>query len=122
MLFIKGFKAETDNDSRSETTIARMRACYSAGYYISHPHQGYIKSDIAGLHVRDPERFELLQKSGQLIIYEQYTPEQAVKWLHDQGYRTRGGKKMDVNHYIELIEDRYYCGIMTLKKKVHSAI
>lgn len=117
MLFIEGFKAETDNDSRSETTIARMKARYNAGYYISHPHQGYMKSDIAGLHVKDPERFELLQKSGRLIIYEHYTPEQAVKWINDQGYRTRGGKKMDVNHYIELIEDRYFCGIIDIKKE-----
>ena len=117
MLFIEGFKAETDNDSRSETTIARMRARYSAGYYISHPHQGYMKSDIAGLHIKDPERFELLQKASRLIIYEQYTPEQAVKWMNDQGYRTRGGKKMDVNHYIELIADRYFCGIIDIKKE-----
>ncbi len=117
MLFIEGFKAETDNDARSETTIARMRARYNAGYYISHPHQGYMKSDIAGLHVKDPERFELLQKGSRLIIYEQHTPEQAVKWMNDQGYRTRGGKKMDVNHYIELIEDRYFCGIIDIKKE-----
>lgn len=120
MLFIEGFKAESDNDSRSQTTIARMRARYKAGYYISHPHQGYMKSAIAGLHIKDPDRFELLQKSGRLIIYEQYTPEQAVKWMNDQGYRTRGGKKMDVNHYIELVTDRYFCGIIDIKKKVHS--
>ncbi len=120
MLFIEGFKAETDNDSRSETTIARMRARYKAGYYISHPHQGYMKSDIAGLHVPDPVRFPLLQKCSRLIIYEQYTPEQAVKWINDQGYRTRGGKRMDVNHFIELISDRYFCGIIDIKKKVLS--
>ncbi|MDQ5963145.1 MAG: site-specific recombinase [Patescibacteria group bacterium] len=117
MLLLEAYKAETDNDSRAETTIARMKARYNAGYYISHPHQGYMKSDIAGLHVKDPERFGLLQKSGYLIIYEQYTPEQAVRWLSDHGYRTRGGKKMDVNHYIELIQDRYFCGIIDIKKE-----
>lgn len=79
MLLIEGYKAEVDNDARTETTIARMRARYNAGYYISHPHQGYMKSDIPGLHTRDPERFNPLQKSGRLIIYEQHTPEQAVK-------------------------------------------
>ena len=46
MLFIEGFKAETDNDSRTDTTTARMIARYSAGYYISHPHQGYMKSNL----------------------------------------------------------------------------
>ena len=117
MLLLEGYKAETDNDSRAETTIARMKARYAAGYYISHPHQGYMKSDICGLHTKDPERFNLMQKSGRLIIYEQHMPEQAVKWMNDNGYRTRGGKKMDVNHYIELIVDRYYCGIIDIKKE-----
>lgn len=117
MLFIEGFKAETDNDSRADTTIARMKARYKAGYYISHPHAGYTKSEIAGVHAKDPERFEPLQKASRLIIYNQYTPEQAIKWINDNGYRTRGGKKMDVNHYIELIKDRYYCGIIDIKKE-----
>lgn len=117
MLFIEGYKAETDNDARTDTTVARMKARYAAGYYISHPHAGYMKSDVAGIHTKDPERFELLQKCSRLIIYEQYTPEQALKWMNSQGYRTRGGKTMDVNHYIELIEDRYYCGIIDIKKE-----
>lgn len=117
MLFIEGFKAETDNDSRTDTTTARMIARYSAGYYISHPHAGYMKSNRKGVHAKDPERFELLQKGNRLIIYEQYTPEQAVKWMNDNGYKTRGGKNMDVSHYIELIEDRYYCGLIDIKKE-----
>jgi len=37
--------------------------------------------------------------------------------MNDSGYKTRGGKKMDVSHYIELIEDRYYCGIIDIKKE-----
>ena len=117
MLFIEGFKAESDNDSRSETTIARMKARYKAGYYISHPHAGYIKSEVAGLHIPDPMRFQLLQKASRLILYEQYTPEQAVKWMNDNGYKTRGGKPMDVSHYIEFIVDRYYCGKIDIKKE-----
>lgn len=114
MLYIEGFKAESDNDSRTDTTVARMRARYSAGYYISHPFAGYTKSNIAGIHSKDPERFDLLQKSGYLIIHDQYTPEQAVKWINDQGYRTRGGRKMDLNHYIKLMQNRYYCGIIDI--------
>lgn len=117
MLFIEGFKAETDNDSRTDTTIARMKARYKAGYYISHPHAGYMKSDVAGIHIKDPERFELLQKASRLIIYEQYTPEQAVKWMNDHGYKTRGDKRMDVSHYIEFMIDRYYCGIIDIRKE-----
>ena len=117
MLFLEGYKAEVDNDARGETVIARMKARYSAGYYLSHPHAGYMKSDTPGVHIPDPIRFPLLQKCCRLIIYEQYTLPQAVQWLNEQGYRTHGGKKMDVDHFAELFEDRYYCGIIDIQSE-----
>ena len=110
------YEAESSNTDRSRKTTDKMKARYSQGYYLSHPHPGYMKSAIKGLHAKDPERFGLLQKGGYLIIYEQYMPEQAVKWMNDNGYRTHGGKKLDVNHYIEFIVDRYYCGKIDIKK------
>ncbi len=112
---IEGFTTEQENLARAETTIARMKTRYEAGYYISHPHQGYVKSDTPGLHVPDPTRFEVLRKGGRLIIYKQRTVSQAVQWMNDRGYRTLGGKKLDVNHYIEFIVDRYYCGKIDIK-------
>lgn len=117
MLIIEAFKAEQENNERAQTTIARMKARYSAGYYLSHPHAGYKKSDTPGIHLPDELRFSLLQKGSRLIIYEQYTLPQAVRWMNENGYRTIGGKKLDVNHYTEFIADRYYCGIIDIKKE-----
>ena len=117
MIYLEGYKAEQDNASRGETTIARMKARYDAGYYISHPHSGYIKSDIAGIHVPDPSRFEILQKGSRLIIYAQYTVSQAVSWMNEQGYRTLGGKKLDLDHYTKFIVDVYYCGTIYIKSE-----
>jgi len=116
MLMIEAVKAEMDNDSRRETVIARMKSRYSQGYYISKPHAGYIKSSIPGLHIPDPERFKLLQECGKRVIYKQYSVPQAIKWLNAQGYRTPGGKIMDVDHYSDLMIDRYYCGIIDINK------
>ena len=111
MLYIEGYKAEQDNASRGETTIARMKARYAAGYYPSKCHAGYMKTALEdGLHVPDEPRFSLLQKGCRLIIYEQYTVSQAVRWMNDNGYRTIGGNKLDINHFEEFIVDRYYCG------------
>jgi len=117
LLIIEGFKAEQENKERAETTISRMKARYSAGYYLSHPHAGYKKSEIAGIHDPDEPRFSILQKGCHLITYEQYTVPQAVRWMNDNGYRTIGGKKLDVNHFIEFISDKYYCGIIDIKKE-----
>ncbi len=110
------YEAESSNTDRSKKTVDKMKARYSQGYYLSHPHAGYIKSEIAGLHIKDPERFDLLQRGSRLIIFDQYTPEQAVKWMNNEGYKTLGGKSLDVSHYIEFISDRYYCGKIDIKK------
>jgi DNA invertase Pin-like site-specific DNA recombinase len=117
MLIIEGYKAEQDNVTRRETTIARMKARYEAGYYISHPHAGYKKSSVAGLHIPDQPRFSILQRGCKKIIYDCYTAGQAVQWMNSTGYRTVGGKKLDVNHFIEFIVDRYYCGRIDIQQE-----
>jgi hypothetical protein len=117
MLIIEGYKAEQDNVTRRDTTIARMKARYEAGYYISHPHAGYKKSSVAGLHVPDQPRFRVLQSGCKRIIYDTYTVSQAVQWMNNEGYRTVGGKKLDINHFVEFIVDRYYCGIIDISKE-----
>ncbi len=111
------YEGEASNAERSRKTIDKMKARIAQGYYLSHPHAGYMKSDIPGLHIPDPTRFDLLRKGGQLIIYEQYTVSQAVRWMNDNGYRTIGGQKLDVSHYIEFTVDRYYCGKIDIQSR-----
>ena len=117
MLMLEAYKAEQDNATRNETTVARMKSRYAAGYYTSHPHAGYKKSAIKGLHVPDPERFDKLKECCHLIIYKQYSIPQAVKWLNDVGYLTPGGKRMDVNKFTAVVKDRYYCGWISIKSE-----
>lgn len=117
MLYLEAFTAEQDNENRAGTTISRMKARIEQGYYLTHPHQGYMKSDTPGIHIPDPIRFKPLQDACKHIIYDGWSVSQTVKWLNDGGYRTRGGKKMDLNHFIELFEDAYYCGIITIKSE-----
>ena len=117
MLYLEGYKAEQDNVARSQTTVARMKARIEQGYYLTYPHQGYTKSDTPGLHVPDPIRFEPLQDTCKHIIYDGWSVPQAVRWLNDNGYRTQAGKKMDLNHFIALFEDSYYCGIINIKSE-----
>lgn len=115
MKFMEGYKAEQENTERRQTVVARMQARYAAGFYLSHPHQGYMKSDIPGLHIPDPIRFKPLQDTCKHIIYDGWSVNQAVKWLNDSGYRTKAGKKMTLDHFIDLFMDRYYCGFVSIK-------
>jgi DNA invertase Pin-like site-specific DNA recombinase len=116
LLIIEGFRAEQDNKGRTDTTTARMISRYKEGYYLSHPRPGYKASSIPGLHEPDEPRFSLLQKGSRFIIYDQYTVPQAVRWMNDNGYRTIGGNKLDVNKFINFISKRYYCGIIEVIK------
>lgn len=116
LLILEGFRAEQDNKGRSDTTISRMISRYKEGYYLSHPRPGYKVSSIPGLHEPDEPRFSLLQKGSRLIIYEQYTVPQAVRWMNDNGYRTIGGKKLEVDKYIKFISRKYYCGTIEVEK------
>lgn len=116
MFYIEAFSAEQDNDHRTGATVSKMKARIEQGYYLSHPHQGYIKSDIPGIHIPDPKRFKPLQDACKHIVYDGWSVSQAVKWLNDGGYRTRGGNKMDLNHFIKLFEDQFYCGIINIQR------
>ena len=115
LLAIEGFKAESDNKTRTETSASRMHSHIKEGYYLSKPHQGYMKSQVPGIHVPDPIRFKPLQTACKHIIYDSWSISQAVKWLNDTGYRTGAGRKMTVDHFIELLSDRYYCGKIDMK-------
>src|SRR6185312_14635884 len=80
-------------------------------------HAGYKRTDARdGLHVPDEPRFSLLKEGCHLIIYKNHTPEQAITWMNENGYRTKGGNKLDIDHYSEFIVDTYYCSIININK------
>lgn len=113
----KAYDAEADNQERKELAQSRMIEIYNEGYYLSHPHSGYKTSSVKGLHVPDEPRFTYLKEGCKKIIYEQYTPSQAVQHINEKGYRTLGGKKLDVDHFTEFIVDRYYCGFIDVRSE-----
>ena len=110
-------EGELENEEKASLAIERMRSRVLLGYYPFNNHAGYKKTEAEdGLHVPDEPKFSLLRDGCRLIIYKNHTPEQAVRWMNENGYRTNGGKKLDVNHFIEFIVDTYYCGIIEINK------
>ncbi len=111
----KAYDAEIANVERRDTALSRMSARVAAGYYPFNTHAGYKKTEAEdGLHIPDEPRFGLLQEGCRLIIYKQHTVSQAVKWMNENGYLTKGGKKLDINHFEEFIVDEYYCGFVKI--------
>ncbi len=110
-------QGEMENEEKSSLAIERMRSRVTQGYYPFNVHPGYKKTDTKdGLHIPDNPRFKQLQEGCLLIIYKSYTVQQAVRAMNDNGYRTIGGKKLDVNHFETFIADTYYCGLINIKK------
>jgi len=107
-------QAEQENDERSALSLERMQARVRLGYYPFYPHQGYKRTDNAdGLHVRDEPRYSLLREALKSVAGEMMTPKEAQLWLYHKGYRTpRGGKKLDLNRFTEILTDPYYAGIL----------
>jgi len=123
----KAYDAEVENEERSLTSLTKMKARVALGYYPFYPHQGYKKTDAEdGLHVPDPLRFSLLQKALKATANLSMTPKEAQSWLVANGYRTpaiyrkdkdghkirKGERVLDLNHFIEIMKDPYYAGIL----------
>lgn len=123
----KAYDAEAENEERSQTSLTKMKARVALGYYPFYPHQGYKKTDAEdGLHVPDPLRFSLLQKALKATANLSMTPKEAQLWLAANGYRTpviyrkdkdghkirKGERILDLNHFIEIMKDSYYTGVL----------
>ncbi len=108
------FRAEASNHERITKTKDKMAARAAAGYYPSNPRQGYVRGTIPALHVPDHrlERFNLLKQALTATAHFKMKPEEALRWLNENGYRTPGGCKLDMNHWRSIMLDPYYAGII----------
>ena len=126
----KAYDAEAENEERSQTAFTKMKERVRLGYYPFHAHQGYKKTDAEdGLHVPDQPRLNLLQKALKATSSLEMSPKEAQKWLEANGYRTptfyrkdenghkvlKGGRVLDLNHFIEIMKTPYYAGIIQVK-------
>ena len=112
------FQGEASNHERIVKTNDKMGARVAMGYYPSNPRQGYVKGTVPGLHVPDNrlDRFNLLKQALKATASFKMKPEEALKWLDENGYRTPGGYKLDMNHWRDIMLEPYYARIVELGK------
>ncbi len=112
--------AKKDSDDKSENVKRGNRQKVLSGDLPCRAPQGYLNVTDPITKRRyvdiDPERFSLLQKALQLILYESHTPMQALIKLNDEfGFRTRqtlkmGNKKVSPSLWYSILNHPFYYG------------
>lgn len=110
--FFNAVQAEQENREKALANTQKMKARVASGYYPFRPLQGYIKTDVPGIHDIDPVRFRLLKTAFKDISSGMYTPSEALKKLNNSGYLTPGGKSLDIEHFTRLLSNPFYAGII----------
>ncbi len=109
---IKIYQAEQSNNERITKTPEKQMSKMRAGYYTFAPLPGYKLSETPSLHVIDTERFYLLQRAFKAVANNVLTPNEALKRMTSEGYRTKNGCKMDMARFKQIMVKPYYSGII----------
>lgn len=107
------YRAESSNIERSTKTTDKMKAKIALGYYPGHPHIGYVKGEIKGLHVPHEPNWSLLREAMHKILYSAYTLHEALKWLNNNGFQY-GTKGLDMDKFKSVLMESYYAGIIKM--------
>lgn len=106
------YRAEQSNNERITKTPEKQMSKMRAGYYPFPPLPGYKKSSTPSLHDIDPERFYLLQTAFKSIANGSATPNEALKYMNNEGYLTTGGNPLEMDKFKKIATKAYYAGII----------
>jgi DNA invertase Pin-like site-specific DNA recombinase len=106
------YRAESSNNERINKTPEKQMSKMRAGYYTFKPLPGYMTSGTPSLHIIDPHRFYILQRAFKAVADRKLTPNQALKRMTEEGYRTVNGCRMDMARFRQLMVKPYYAGII----------
>lgn len=115
--------AKYDNDRKSDDVKRGIKTKIAKGQWSGPAKPGYINvsNRVTGENYIDvdPERFELIKKAFELILYKSYTPMEAMNELNEWGYvskqkRKVGGRPMNRSTWYRMLGDTYYYGLIRL--------
>ena len=109
------FRAEASNDERTCKSLKGLKDRIAKGYWPFPLHQGYIKGSEPGLHIPDPERYNLLREAFEEVLIRRFTVNEALDRLNNNGYKSPNGKPLRIDKFRELLKDPYYAGALRVE-------
>lgn len=116
---------QKSSDEKKQYVYTGNRQRISEGNYPGTAKQGYLNfidpiSKVKSIII-DEVRFPLIQSAFNKILYEGYTPKEALKWLNDNGYKTRltaetGNKPINASSWYRMLSDEFYYGYINRKE------
>lgn len=115
LLMILGSQAKLENDNRGKNVMRGMEAKCSRGWrpgiapigYVNEKHYERGRSQIFVDPVRGPIISEMFRKVG----IEEMSGRRLLRWaVHEQGLRTRSGKRVVLSTIYDLLKNPFYYG------------
>ena len=116
LLMILCSQAKLENDNRGKNVKRGLRFLCEKGKRPGSPPIGYklyrdpnnlaLKSKI----IIDPERAPFIKKMFEYVANDGLSGRQVNDYLHDEGFRTRKGKKVSLSMMYRMFKDQFYYG------------
>lgn len=105
----------------SQNTRRGLKTKAERGWYPTYATLGYMHNPLKNKGekeiIRDPERFDLVQKMFKYLLTGQYTPSQILRIANNKwGLRTRMGKPIAKSTIYRLLSDPFYYGVFEYPK------
>jgi len=119
MLLLEVFKAEGSNEERQHKSITGLTKALQDGRYPFQPKPGYIKGQIAGIHVINPKYGYIINDILHKVVEQLISPPEAVQEFNNSEYVTSGHHcPYKLDKFRLILTDPYYAGIVEMNKQV----
>lgn len=106
--------AQLDNEVRSQRSTQGMHARFLAGLPNSGVPLGYLTH--SGQVIEDATRYGFIRTAWNQIETGRVTPVQVLRWLNDQGVRTKDGRPLRLQTLLGIFRNKFYAGFIVSKK------
>lgn len=114
LLMILGSTAKLENDAKSVNVKRGLRAKCEKGWRPGYPPIGYLhgvgeKKGERKIYL-DPKRAPIITEMFQKVAYQGYSGRALKRWFDENGFITRGGKKMALSSIYNILKNHFYYG------------
>lgn len=112
LLMILCSQAKLENDQKGVNVKRGIRAKCEMGWRPGVAPMGYMNRAFGGVKdiIIDPQRAPLIKEAFERVAYRSYSGRKAKKWLDDNGFISKSGKKMSLSKLYLMLRNPFYYG------------